>query len=136
MASITDKPNLLNIIIWTVQTVLALVFLLVGSAKIFMPIQELSSQMFFVTDVPKMLTRFIGIAEVLGGLGLILPSIFQVKPFLTPLAALGLLTIMILAIGFHIYRGEYIMIGFNMLIGAIAIYVAWARYKKLPLKPK
>ncbi len=130
------KPNALNIVIWTGQVFLAVNFLILGYLKIALPINELGPEMPFVLVIPEALTRFIGVAEVLGGLGLVLPSLLRIKPVLTPLAAIGILLIMILAIGYHLYQGEYIMIGFNFIIGLVALIIAWARYKKLPITPR
>jgi DoxX-like protein len=78
------------------------------------------------------LTRFIGICELLGGLGLLLPALTGILPWLTPLAATGLALIMILAIGFHASRREWSAIGFNSVLLVLAAFVAYGRFFVLP----
>ena len=78
-------------------------------------------------DVPRALSLFSGWAEIAGGLGLIVPAAMRIAPWLTPLAALGLATIMILAIPFHIVRGEASVIWIHALLAALALFVAWGR---------
>ena len=69
-----------------------------------------------------------------GAIGLILPAATKIKPTLTPLAALGLLTIMILAMAFHLSRGEAQALPINMVLGGLAAFVAWGRTKKAPIR--
>jgi hypothetical protein len=85
--------------------------------------------------VPQPLIVFIGICEVLGGVGLILPAMTKVKPMLTPLAAAGLTLTMILAAGFHIIRGEYALVPANLLLGGAAAFVMVGRWKLRPISP-
>ncbi|MDP9863183.1 MULTISPECIES: DoxX family protein [Streptosporangium] len=85
--------------------------------------------------VPQSLIVFIGICEVLGGIGLILPAMTGVKPKLTPLAAAGLALTMILAAGFHIMRGEYGLVPANLLLGGVAAFIAVGRWKLRPIAP-
>src|SRR5438045_124384 len=77
--------------LWIVQVLLALVFLFAGGVKLVMPIEELTEQI----PLPELFVRLIGVAEVLGGLGLVLPGVLRIRPGLTPLAAGGLTIIMI-----------------------------------------
>ena len=77
--------------------------------------------------------RAIGVSELLGAIGLILPAALRIKPILTPLAASGIAVIMILATAYHIYAGEPpVTIAFFLL----AAFVAWGRFKKVPIEPK
>jgi hypothetical protein len=85
-----------------------------------------------MNDVPRWLSLFIGYAEIAGGLGLIIPAATRIAPWLTPLAALGLATIMILAIPFHVLKGEASVIWLHALIAAQAVFVAWGRWRKAP----
>lgn len=126
----------LNIGLWVAQVVLAAMFLMAGANKLFQSIEELSKMLPWAAEMPLALVRFIGLSEVLGGLGLLLPSILRIKPSLTPLAALGLATVMLLATVFHISRGEISMIGMNIVIMAIAVFIAWGRTKKAPIRAK
>ena len=84
--------------------------------------------------MPLPLVRFIGVSELAGAIGLILPAATKIKPTLTPLAALGLLTIMILAMAFHLSRGEAQALPINMALGGLAAFVAWGRTKKAPIR--
>ena len=77
--------------LWIVQGLLAVLFLFAGGMKLVMPIEEMTEQI----ALPGAFLRFIGVAEVLGGLGLILPGLLRIRPGLTPLAAAGLVIIMI-----------------------------------------
>ena len=90
----------------------------------------------WAAQVPEALVRFIGVAEVLGAVGLILPSLLRIQPKLTPIAAVGLALVMLFAVVFHISRGETPMIGMNFILIAIAAFIAWGRFKKAPIAPK
>ncbi|WP_433258237.1 DoxX family protein [Streptosporangium sp. CA-135522] len=85
--------------------------------------------------VPQPLIVFIGVCEVLGGVGLILPAMTRVNPKLTPLAAVGLTLTMILAAGFHIMRGEYALVPANLLLGGVAAFIAVGRGRLRPIAP-
>ena len=85
--------------------------------------------------VPQPLIVFIGVCEVLGGVGLILPALTGVKPKLTPLAAVGLTLIMILAAGFHLTRGEYVLVPVNLVLGGVAAFIAAGRSNLRPIAP-
>ncbi len=134
--TLTAPPGkVLQISLWLVQVLLAAAFVMAGIMKTFTPLDQLIPQMPWVADLPR-LTRFIGVSEFLGGLGLVLPSITRIRPVLTPLAALGLTTIMVLAMGFHLVRGEAAAVPFNALLGGLAAFVAWGRYRKAPIAPR
>ena len=80
--------------------------------------------------------RVIGVAELLGALGLILPAATRVKPMLTPLAASGLATVTLLAAIFHISRGELGALPIPLVLGGLAAFVAWGRAAKAPIAPR
>jgi uncharacterized membrane protein YphA (DoxX/SURF4 family) len=94
----------MNIALWIVQALLSAAFLMSGGMKLFA--YEKYQKMAKGPGISKGLVTFIGIAEVAGALGLILPLATHIAPLLTPLAALGLAIIMILAIAFHVKRKE------------------------------
>ncbi|HWP28826.1 MAG TPA: DoxX family protein, partial [Chloroflexota bacterium] len=77
-------------LLWTVQVALALLFLFAGGVKLVTPVEALTEQV----PLPGLFVQFIGVAEVFGGLGLVLPGLFRVGQWLTPLAAAGLVIIM------------------------------------------
>ncbi len=130
----TSKP--LNIGLWIAQTILAAIFIMAGLMKSAQPIETIAESLPWVTNTPEALVRFIGLSELLGGLGLILPALLRIKPFLTGWAALGLATVMLLASIFHGTRGEFSGIGMNLILMAIALFIAWGRLKKAPIQPK
>jgi hypothetical protein len=103
---------------------------MVGYSHALAPYEQVSQQATWMQDVPRALSLFIGYAEVAGGLGLILPAATRIAPWLTPLAALGLATIMILAIVFHVARGEASVIWIHTLLAGLALFVAWGRWRK------
>ena len=130
----TDKR--LNIFLWITQWILAMVFILAGWMKTLTPIDELAVNLPWVKQTPEMLVRFIGISELLGGIGLVLPSILKIKPILTPWAAISLALVMFLALIFHLYLGDYNATAINLIFGGLALFIYWGRTKKLPLIAK
>lgn len=128
------KP--LRIALWVVQVLLGLAFLMAGVMKSTQPIDELAKQLVWPGAVPAAMVRFIGISELLGGLGLILPAATRIKPVLTPLAGAGLAVVMVLAAGFHVMRGEYQALPINLVMGALAAFVAWGRFSAAPIEAR
>lgn len=99
-----------------------------------MPYDQIAEQAIWMQAVPHALGRFIGYAELAGGLVLIIPAATRTKPWLTPLAALGLAVIMILAILFHVARGEASVTWMHTLLAALALFVAWGRWGKAAIR--
>lgn len=126
-----NKP--LHISLWIAQIILACMFIMAGIMKSTVPADELIKQMPWVADVGVWFVRFIGMSELLGGIGLILPSLLRIKPILTPYAAFGIATIMLLAIGYHGMKGEYQAILINLVIAGIAIFIYSGRKNKEPI---
>ncbi|MFY0654661.1 MAG: DoxX family protein [Cyclobacteriaceae bacterium] len=125
----------LNIALWVAQGLLAAAFLMAGFMKITTPIDELAANgMSFVNVFSEGMVRFIGVSEVLGGIGLILPALLRIKPVLTPIAAIGLAVVMVLAAIYHISVGEPPVP--NIILLALASFVGWGRIKKAPIQPK
>lgn len=117
----------MNIALWIVQILLGLMFLMAGTTKAF-SYEKAKASMPWVKDSSKSLVTFIGVAELLGGLGLVLPYALGIAPILTPIAAIGLGVIMILAAVFHAKRKENQAIGMNIILLALAIFVAIGRW--------
>ncbi len=130
------KDKVIHISLWVAQVLLGSMFIMFGAMKALQPIDHLSPMMPWVNDAPSALVRFIGISEVLGGIGLLLPALLRIKPILTPFAALGLALIQVLAAIFHISRGETSLIGMNFVLLSIALFIVWGRMKKAPIEPK
>jgi putative oxidoreductase len=131
-----NRSKALHIALWVAQVILGLMFLMAGFMKTTQPIDQLSPMMPWTGQIPSGLVRFIGISEFLGGLGLLLPAALRIKPQLTGWAAVGLVTIMVFAIIYHISKGEASVIGINIFLGAVAAFIAWGRLKKAPIYPK
>lgn len=125
----------LHIGLWVVQGLLAAAFGMAGFMKLTAPIEQLAENgMSFVNDYSEGMVRFIGISELLGALGLIIPAAFRFKTFLTPLAAVGLAIIMVLATSYHIGANEPI-IG-SVVFFVLTTFIAWGRFKLAPIQDK
>ena len=123
--------------LWLAQVVLAGVYAMAGFMKISQPIEALvASGMAYASDYPELLTRFIGTMEILGALGLILPAATRILPGLTPLAALGLSVIQVLAMGVHISRGEFMVLPMNLVLLALSLFIFWGRSRKAPVSAR
>lgn len=118
----------MNIVLWIVQGLLALAFLMAGFMKTFRPIETLKKNMSWVGTVAAPFVRFIGIAELLAGIGLILPLATGILPWLTVAAAVGLVIVMLSAAVFHASRREYSGIGTNVVLLLLATFVAIGRF--------
>jgi len=121
----------MDIVLWILQILLAGAFLMAGNLHAFQ-YEKAKAQFKWVASVPKNLVTFIGICEILGAVGLILPALTKVLPWLTPLAALGLAIIMLLAAILHATRREYQLIPGNLILLALAAVVAYGRWMIAP----
>lgn len=119
----------MNIALWIIQVLLALLFLFAGGVKLVMPIEEMTKQM--PVAIPGLLLRFIGVCEVLGALGLILPGLLRIKTWLTPIAAVGLAIIILGAIAFSLKIGLMsALLPFVVLL--LLVFVAYGRWRSIP----
>lgn len=120
----------MNIALWIAQGMLAALYLLVGSMKTFQPAKiRAHPHMTWAHGQPDQYIRFVGIPEVLGGLGLILPLLTNILPWLTVLAAVGLTLIQVLAIfKEHLPRKEYQSIPLNIILLALSMFVVIGRW--------
>ena len=125
----------MNGVLWALQIVLAFAFLTVGWMHAFRSRQMAAGRpgMGWVLALPPPLMAFIGICEMLGALGLVLPAVTGVDPWLVPLAAAGLAAIMLLAAIFHIARRERPNLVINGVLFGLAVVVAYGRYAVVPL---
>ncbi len=124
----------MNILLWIVQILLGLLFLFSGAMKFVMPVAEMNRQSAVV--LPGLFLHFIGVCELLGGLGLILPSLLRIKPGLTPLAAAGLAIITLGATVITIMGGMAAMAVVPLVTALLCIFVAYGRWKAAPIQGK
>lgn len=112
-----------HVTLWVLQSLLAALFLFAGGMKLAVPAAELSR----LSPLPAGFLRFIGLCEILGALGLVLPGIFRVRPGLTPLAAAGLTVIMVGAVAVTAATQGVPAAAFPLVVGALAAVVAVRR---------
>jgi len=115
--------------LWTVQVLLALVFLFTGGTKLVLPIEDLTAQI----PLPGLFIRFIALSEVVGAFGLVLPGLFRTRTELTPLAASALVVIMIGATVITFATMGAVMAIFPLVILILTAFVAYGRWKLAPL---
>jgi uncharacterized membrane protein YphA (DoxX/SURF4 family) len=118
----------MNVVIWIVQIVLGLAFILAGFMKSTQPREKLTAQMTWVEDYSGQQVKLIGVVEILGGLGLILPAWTGIAPILTPIAATGLAIVMVLAALVHVRRKEVNRTPINAVLFALAAFIAITRF--------
>jgi hypothetical protein len=118
----------MNVFLWIVQGILAAMFALSGASKAVQPKETLAQKYEWMYDVSQPTIRFIGIAEVLGAIGLILPAATAIAPVLTPVAATGLAVLMLLAAALHVRRKETRGVWVTAILVALAVLVAWGRF--------
>lgn len=134
MASLTHPAPAagkgLRIGLWAAQLLLAVAFGFAGGMKL------VATAQFVAMGMPAPLVYFIGVAEVAGALGVVLPAATRIAPILTAWAGAGLATIMVLAGGFHLVRGEASHLPPVVVLFALAAFVAWGRFTKAPVTPR
>lgn len=118
----------MTVALWIVQGLLAALFLFAGVMKFIMTVEEMTKDV----PMPGPFLRFIGAAEILGAIGLILPSLLRIKPGLTPLAAAGLAVIMIGATVVTLTTGAVAMALMPLVVGILAVFVAYGRWRVAP----
>ena len=114
--------------LWIVQGLLALLFVFAGGMKLVLPLEKLTGPV----PLPGPLVRFIGVAEVAGAIGLILPGLLHIRPGLTPLAAAGLVIIMIGAMAVTLAGGDVLTALISLVVGLLAAFVAYGRWRLAP----
>ena len=120
----------MNLALWIVQALLAALFLFAGGMKLVMPIEEMLKQM--PLPLPVWFLRFTGVVELLGAIGLILPRLLRIRPGLTPLAAAGLVIVMIGAVAYTLAAGDVASALMPLAVGILAAFVAYGRWRLAP----
>ena len=120
----------MNVALWIVQGLLAALFLFAGGAKLVLPLDQMAGPV----ALPGWFLRFLGVAEVLGALGLILPGLLRIRSGLTPLAAAGLVIIMIGATVVTLVGGMVAVAMMNVVVALLAAFVAYGRWLLAPYR--
>lgn len=125
-----------HISLWIAQVLLALSLLWAAWMKLLQPTGDLAAMWPWAGEVPDSLIKLTGFVDLLGGFGLILPTLLRILPRLTILAAWGVVLLMIVAGTFHVVRGEASQIGANIVFGLMAVFIAWGRSRKAPISQR
>jgi uncharacterized membrane protein YphA (DoxX/SURF4 family) len=134
VSSAVSQRGLVSVALWTAQVLLALVFLATGSMKLLTPAEIMEAQ----TPLPLAIVRFIGVCEMAGALGLILPSLLRIRPALTPVAAACLVVLMVCATVLTpvLIGVDAVLIALPATVGAVAALVAYGRSRLAPISPR
>lgn len=125
----------MNRLLWVLQIFLGVFFLVYGVLHFVLP-DGLPAPMEWMYDLPDELHLISGVAEILGGLGLILPAVTGIRPGLTVWAAAGLAVVMVGAAVWHAGRGEVLQIVLNLVNAAVLLFVAYGRARLAPLEAR
>ena len=123
----------MNIVLWVLQVLLALAFLAHGGLLLFPP-AAIAGQM--NASLPRWFQLFLGIAEILAAVGLTLPGVTRIQPWLVSCAAAGIMIVMISATIFHLSRGEMSSAMTTVVLLAMATFVAYVRWRVAPIMPR
>ncbi len=123
----------MTVVLWILQALLALLFAANGIRKLTQSAEALGKTAPALRAIPMGLVRFIGTAELLGAIGLIVPSAIRIAPVLTPSAAAGLALLMVCATTFHVARKEYAHSGVTAVIMVLTVFVLYGRLALAPI---
>lgn len=124
----------MNIVLWIFQALLALLFLFAGAMKFVMSVDEMTKQS--PVALPGVFLHFIGVCEILGGLGLLLPALLRIKPALTALAAAGLAIITLGATVVTLMGGAITPAIFPLVVCLLCVFVAYERWRVVPIRER
>jgi len=120
----------MNTVLWILQALLGALFVFAGGIKLITPMEEMMKQM--PIALPGWFVLFTGVVELLGGIGLILPRLLGIRPALTPLAAAGLVIVMIGATVYTLAAGQIVSAVIPLVVGVLCAYVAYGRWRLAP----
>jgi len=123
----------MNILLWVLQVLLALAFLAHGW-MLLSPPAAIADQL--NASIPRWFQLFIGVAEILAAVGLTLPGLTRIQPWLVPCAAAGIMIVMISATVLHTVRGELSSAATTAVLLAVATFVAYMRWRVAPIRPR
>ena len=134
-ASAEPTRKTLNVVLWIVQLLLAIFFVWAAWTKLFAPSEQLVHMLPWAAEHPA-LVKVTGLVDLAGGLGIILPALTRITPILGVFAALGLVVLQMLAMIFHLSRGEAMLVPMNIILLLFATFVLWGRRKAAPITPR
>ncbi len=123
----------MNVVLWIVQILLALAFLAAGFMKATQPVEKLKTNMGWVEHTTPGIVRLIGVLEILGGIGLIIPALTHILPWLTAVAAIGLVLTMVGAIIVHFRLHEASRVAAPVILLLLALFIVIGRFAIVPL---
>jgi putative oxidoreductase len=123
----------MNVVLWIVQVLLAVAFFAHGWILLAPP-PDIAAQM--ALALPRWFWVFLGVAEVLAAIGITLPGLTRIQPWLVTWAAAGIMIVMVSATVWHIARNEMSSAGITFVLLLMATFVAYARYRLLPIRPR
>lgn len=123
----------MNVVLWIVQVLLAVAFFAHGWLLLAPP-PDIAAQM--VASLPRWFWVFLGVAEVLAAIGLTLPGLTRIQPWLVAWAAVGVMIVMVSATVWHVARSEMSSAGITLVLLIMATFVAYARTRLLPIQPR
>lgn len=126
----------LRISLWVAQGLVFFVFVSAGVVKLLTPIPQLAAMMPWTGEHSETFVRVIGLIDLAGGIGILLPALTRIMPGLTVLAALGCTVLQVFAVVFHVSRGEAAVTPLNFVLLALAAFVLWGRASKAPIVPR
>jgi hypothetical protein len=126
----------LNMALWLAQVLVALAFGAGGVMKLALPIADLAAMWPWAGDLPPAIVRLLGAIDLLGGAGILLPSLTRIKPALAVTAAACCIALQCCAMAFHAARGEIAALPVNLVLCALCAFVLWGRWKKCPVAPR
>ncbi|GGI25799.1 MULTISPECIES: DoxX family protein [Bradyrhizobium] len=135
-AQAAPRERPLCVSLWIAQALLFCVFASSGLAKLFMPIPQLAAMMPWTGQHSEAFVRVIGLIDLAGGIGVLVPALTRIMPRLTVLAALGCSVLQVFAIVFHVSRGEAELTPLNFILLALSVFVVWGRGRKIPVAPR
>jgi uncharacterized membrane protein YphA (DoxX/SURF4 family) len=136
MTETKTAPMGWSIILWVAQLLLAAAYGMFGTMKATQPLDQLAQMMTWIPDFPPLFVCTLGVVEVLGAIGLILPSLTRIQPRLTVIAALCILVHQFIAVALHLSKGEVSVLGLNAVLIALAAFIFWGRRKKAVIAPR
>lgn len=136
LSSTPAASKTLRISQWIAQILLAFVFCAAGITKLITPIAALSQMMPWTGQYSESFVRIIGLIDIAGGLGMLLPSLTRILPRLGVLATAASIVLQLFAITFHASRGELSALPLNFVLLPLCVFVLWGRGKRVPILPR